>query len=172
MKVATLLKVSIRYGLIAGVLSVVMLIILFYSGRNPLLVAPFLDFRIFVFGIFCFFALKEFRDHYQEGVLYFWQGLFGSFVLVLLSCIISSIGLYVFGTLEDQFIPSYVEGMTTYLKTFPEEDIKRIGKEVYERNLSQLQSTHIKDLVLTHFAQGMIIGFFISIILSVIVRKH
>ena len=86
-----LVKVCVRYGAVAGVLSVILLIILYYSGRNPMLIAPFLDFRIFVLGIFIFFSLKEFRDAYQGGLLYFWQGLFGSFVVVVLSSTISSI---------------------------------------------------------------------------------
>ena len=166
-----LLRVSIRYGAVAGVLSAILLVILYYSGRNPLLIAPFLDFRIFVFGIFIFFSLKEYRDVYQGGLLYFWQGLFGSFVVVVLSSTISSLGLYIFGSTEKNFMTSYVKGMTEYLKTFPPEEVERIGKDIYERNLADLPSTNISTLVQTHFVQGIIIGFFISVILSVILRR-
>lgn len=166
-----LVKVCVRYGAVAGVLSVILLIILYYSGRNPMLIAPFLDFRIFVLGIFIFFSLKEFRDAYQGGLLYFWQGLFGSFVVVVLSSTISSAGLYIFGSLEKNFVTSYIQGMTAYLKTFPAEEIERIGKEIYERNLEDLPSTNISTLVQTHFVQGIMIGFFVSLILSVILRR-
>jgi hypothetical protein len=166
-----LLRVCLRYGAVAGILSGVLLIVLFYTGRHPFLISPFLDFRIFVFGVFIFFALKEYRDQHQEGILYFWQALFGSFIVVMLSSVLSSIALYIFGTLEKGFVISYVEGMTQYLKTFPPEEIERIGKDIYERNLAELPSTNILTLVITHFAQGMMIGFFISIILSVILRK-
>jgi hypothetical protein len=166
-----LLNVCLRYGVVAGILSAILLILLFYTGKNPFLISPFLDFRIFVFAVFIFFALKEFRDRYQESILYFWQGLFGSFIVVMVSSILSSIGLYVFGTLEKEFLTSYVEGMTQFLKAFPAEEIERIGKDIYERNLAELPSTNILTLVITHLAQGMMIGFFISIILSVILRK-
>jgi hypothetical protein len=166
-----LVKVCVRYGAVAGVLSALLLIMLFYAGRNPMLIAPFLDFRIFVFGIFIFFSLKEYRDAYQGGLLYFWQALFGSFILVLLSSVISSTGLYIFGVLEAKFVSDYIEGMTEYLKTFPPEEIERIGKDIYERNLQALPSTNMATLIQTHFAQGMMIGFFISIILSVILRR-
>jgi hypothetical protein len=166
-----LAKVCLRYGAVAGVLSAILLVILYYAGRNPFLISPFLDFRIFIFGVFIFFSLREFRDFYQGGTLFFWQALFGSFVIVMLSSLISSAGLYLFGSVEEEFVTSYVQQMTQYLKTFPPEEIQRIGKDIYERNLRELPSTNISTLVLTHFAQGIIIGFFVSIILSVILRK-
>jgi hypothetical protein len=62
--------------------------------------------------------------------------------------------------------------MTDYLKTFPKEDIERIGKDVYERNLNDLPETNIRKLVETYFAQGIAIGFFVNIILSVILRRQ
>ena len=166
-----LLRVCVRYGIVAGILSAILLVALYYMGRNPFLISPFLDFRIFVFGIFIFFGLKEFRDVYQNGLLYFWQALFGSFVIVVLSSVISATGLQVFGSYEEGFVPSYVEGMTEYLKAFPAEEIERIGKDNYDRNLRELPSTNISTLAQTHFAQGLIIGFFVSIILSVILRR-
>ena len=166
-----LLRVGVRYGAVAGVLSTILLIILYYSGRNPMLIAPFLDFRVILFAIFIFFSLKEFRDAHQGGLLYFWQGLFGSFIVVMVSNVISSLDLFAFGTWEEGFVGSYVQGMTDYLKTFPPEEVKRIGEEIYERNLKDLPSTNMATLAQTHFAQGMLIGFFISIILSVILRR-
>ena len=167
-----LFKVSLRYGLVAGFLSVILLMALFYLGRHPFLIAPFLDFRILLFGIFIFFDLKEFRDYYQSGVLYFWQGMIGSAVVVVISTLVSSIGLQLFGSLEKDFIASYVKEFTAYMNTFPKEVVEQIGKEVFERNLKELPATNITDLVQTHFAQGIVIGFFVSIILSVILRRQ
>lgn len=168
-----LLRISARNGLIAGLLATIVLIILYYVGRHPFLIAPFFDFRILLFGIFIFFTLKEFRDYHQQGLLFFWQGLFASFIVVIVTSVFAGIGLWVFGTLEPAFVSDYVREMTAYLQKFTEEDLARarIGKETYERNLAQLPATNISTLVLTHFAQGMIIGFFISLILSVILRK-
>jgi hypothetical protein len=164
-------RVCIRYGIAAGVLSAILLMVLYYAGKHPFLIVPYLDFRIFLFGVFIFFSLKEFRDVYQGGVLYFWQALFGSFLVIIISTLISCTGLYIFGSVEEGFVASYIHAMTEYLKTFPPEQVERIGKEIYERNLRDLPSTNIATLVITHFAQGMMIGFFVSIILSVILRR-
>jgi hypothetical protein len=167
-----LLKISVRYGLVAGVLTFILLVALYYIGRHPLMIAPYLDFRILLYGIFIFFSLKEIRDYYQNGELYFWQGMIGGGIVVLLADSISSVGLTAFGSFEKDFITSYVKLMSQYLNTFSKEDIERIGKEVFERNLNQLPTTNISVLAMTYFVQGLAIGFFVSIILSVIVRRQ
>lgn len=172
MKRSPLLSVSLRYGAVCGVLALVLLVVTYYIGRHPLMISPYFDFRILLFGVFIFFTLKEVRDYYQEGVLYFWQGLIGSVLVVVVATIIAAIGLQIFGNLEKGFVTSYVVEMTAYLKTFPKEDIDRIGKEVYDRNLEQLPATNSSILAFTYFMQGLVIGFFVSIILSAILRKQ
>jgi hypothetical protein len=171
MKRSSLLFICLRYGVVAGVLAVIVSVTMFYLGRHPMLVSPFLDFRVLLLGVFIFFSLKEFRNH-QEGVLYFWQGLLGGLCIVLLTTGIGSIGLLVFGSLVEGFVAQYIEQMTTYLKTFAPDDIKRIGQDVYNRNLALLPTTNISTLVMTYFFQGLIIGFFVSIILSVTLRRQ
>lgn len=172
MKRSPLLSVSLRYGAVSGILAMVLLVVTYYIGRHPLMISPYLDFRILLFAVFIFFTLKEIRDYYQEGVLYFWQGLIGSVLVVVVATIIAAIGLQIFGSLEKEFVTSYVEQMTAYLKTFPKEDIDRIGKEVYDRNLEQLPATNSSILAFTYFMQGLVIGFFVSIIVSAILRKQ
>lgn len=167
-----LLLICSRYGAIAAIFSVSLLVAMYYLGRHPLMIAPFLDFRILLYGIFIFFSLREFRDFQQEGVLYFWQGMAGSFVMVAVAGTLSAFFFWIFGTLETDFVPSYVRQMTEYLQNFPEEDIQRIGKEVYESNLNSLPSTNMAQLASTYLAQSFVIGLFVSIILSVILRKQ
>lgn len=167
-----LARISIRWGAIASIMAFSLILTMFYFGRHPLMVAPFMDFRIFLYGIFIFFSLREFRDYQQEGVLHFWQGMAGSFILVTVAGFLSALLFWIFGTLETDFVPSYVRQMTEYLKNFPEEDIQRIGKEAFESNLNSLPSTNMAQLASTYLAQSFVIGLFVSIILSVILRKQ
>ena len=164
--------IGVRNGAIAAAVSISLLIVMYYMGRHPLMVSPFRDFRILLFGVFIFFSLREFRDVHQEGTLYFWQGMMGSFVMVMVTATLAAILLLMFCSFESAFIPSYIEAATAYFKTFPKEDIDRIGKEVYERNLEQLPSTNSKQVAGLYFAQSIMIGLFVSIILSVILRKQ
>jgi hypothetical protein len=168
----TLLKISARYGVVAGILAFILLIAIYHMGSHPLLVSPFLDFRILLFGVFIFFTLKEFRDYYQNGTLLFWQGLAGGALVTLIASTITSGLLWLFGNWEEEFVISYVNQFTAYLKSFPKEDINRIGKEIYERNLNALPATNSLDLTQTYFMQGLAIGFFVNIVLSVILRKQ
>lgn len=169
---SALFKLSARNGAVAGILSFILAIVLFYLGRHPLLVAPYLDFRIFLFGIFVFFTLKEFRDVHQRGELYFWQGIIGSGIVVLVASAIAALGLYIFGTFEPNFVTLFIKQITDYFNSFPKEEIERIGKELFESNLAKLPATDIASLSGTYFMHGILIGFFVSIILSVILRKQ
>src|SRR5262245_56136650 len=125
--IKNLLRISVRYGIVGGVLAFILLIIMFYLGRHPLVTSPFLDFRILLFGIFIFFPLKEFRDYEQGGVLYFSQAMIGGFAVITIMTIVTSIMLQIFGSLEKNFVVTYIEQVSVYLKSFSKEDIERIG---------------------------------------------
>lgn len=167
-----LIKVSVRNGLIAGAISIVLLISMYYIGQHPLMISPYFDFRVFLFGIFIFFTLKEVRDNSGDNALYFWQAMIGSYTVVFIATVVGSLGVLLFASVETGFVPSYINGMTQYLKEFPEEEIKKIGREVYERNLALLPSTNKLGLMITYFGQGIVIGLFVSIILSAILRRQ
>ena len=167
-----LLKISARYGVACGILAFILMLAMYYIGSHPLLIPPFLDFRILLFGIFTFFTLKEFREYHQRGILYFWQAMAGGLTVVLMAATITSCLLWLFGIWEKDFVASYVTQFTTYLQSFPKEDIDRIGKEVYERNLRELPATNVLDLVQTYLMQGIVVGVFVSIIVSVILRRQ
>ncbi|HEY5915989.1 MAG TPA: DUF4199 domain-containing protein [Chryseolinea sp.] len=167
-----LLRISVRYGTVGGILAFVLLIIMFYLGRHPLITSPFLDFRVLLFGIFIFFTLKEFRDYEQEGVLYFAQAMIGGLVVIMIMTTITSVMLQIFGTVEKDFVATYIEQVTAYVKAFSKEDIERVGKEIYERNLAELPTTNISKLTVTYFVHGLVIGFFVNVILSVILRRQ
>lgn len=167
-----LLRITIRYGVIGGVVAFALVVIMFYLGRHPLVVSPYLDFRILLFGIFVFFALKEFRDYDQNGVLYFAQAMLGGFSVVLTLGLVATLLVFIFGSLEDKFVLRYIEQVTEYVRGFSQADIDKLGKDVYERNLAALPSTNITRLALTYFIQGLVLGFFVNIVIAVIVRRQ
>lgn len=171
-KPSPLFTIAVRYGAIAAVLSIGLNIAMFYMNRHPVMISPYLDFRVFLYGIFIFFSLKEYRDFHNEGALHFFQGMFGSFVLVATAAVLGSILYRIFGALETNFIPEYVRLMTEYLKGWPEEDIARVGKETFERNLQSLPSTNMGQIATMYLVQSFGIGLFVSIIMSVILRKQ
>lgn len=168
----SLVKVSLRYGLLAGVIGSALLIGLYYMGRHPFLIPVYIDFRIILFGVFIFFTLREIRDYYQNGTMYFWQGFVASFLFTLAYAVLSSLAIVVFMEVVPAFVDDYITLSVAQLKSLPSEVIDSIGSEVYERNLSMLPETDAADLGLLYFLQSFLISLFISIILSVILRRQ
>ncbi len=167
-----LARVSLRYGVLAGILGSALLIGLYYMHRHPFLIPVFFDFRIILFGFFVFFTLREVRDHYQNGILYFWQGFIASFLFTLCYAFIASMVLMAFMVIEPAFLSDYVNLSVQQLKSLPPEVIERIGEDVYQKNLDMLPATDRLDLAFLYFLQSLMISLFISIILSVILRRQ
>lgn len=167
-----LIKVSIRFGLISGIICIGLMITLFYIGKNPLLVNPYTDFRILLFGVLIFFMLKELRDYYFDGLLYFWQGMASSFIFLLITVMISTIGMIIFNYGQSDFLLQYIRQVKEQATQFPPETIQQIGKNVWEQSLSTLSQTTPADVAQLYALQCWVIGFFISIIISVILRQN
>ena len=92
--------------------------------------------------------------------------------MIVISTCLTSLLIWIFGSLEQDFVTEYVEQVTAYLKSFSQADIDQLGKDTYERNLAGLPATNIATLAFTYFIHGLVLGFFVNIVLSVIVRRH
>ena len=87
---------SVRNGLIAGVLGFSLLLALYYMGKHPFLFPIYFDFRFILLSIFIVMTLKEFRDDYQEGILYFGQAMMSSFLFTLVFAFVTSLLIWAF----------------------------------------------------------------------------
>ena len=172
MKLSPLVKVPLRYGAIAGVLGAVIVIALYYIGKHPFLFPIYFDFRIILFAVFMVFTLREYRDFYRQGVLYFWEGLIMCVLMVTAFAVISSVLIYIFGLYDEQFVKSFIVLFTEQAKNLPPEIIKQIGKVNLESNLREVKTTDSYRLAKNYFDQSYILSFFLTIIISVILRRQ
>ncbi|HMJ70093.1 MAG TPA: DUF4199 domain-containing protein [Cyclobacteriaceae bacterium] len=171
-RIPALVRVPTRYGFIGGILGFVLLIILYYIDRHPFLIPVFFDFRVALFAVFMYFILKELRDYYYGGILFFWQGLAACGLFLITFAFVTGLLIWIFAINVPDFVIQYVELATNQIKTFPKENIEQIGRDVYERNLALLPTTSAFDLAALYFVQCFGIGLFISIILSVLLRRQ
>ena len=167
-----LVKVSLRYGVLAGITGSVLLTGLYYMGRHPFLIPVYVDFRIILFGIFIFFTLREIRDYYQQGILYFSQGIFASLLFTISFTLVSTLFIMLFALVVPAFLSDYIHLTEQQLKALPAEVIDSIGKDVFQRNLEMLPATNAYDLGFLYSIQSFLISLFISIILSVTLRRQ
>ncbi len=170
--VKRLALLAVRNGLIAGLLGFFILMALYYMSRHPFLFPIYFDFRIILLSVFIVMTLKEFRDDYQEGILYFGQAMIGSFLFTLIFALLASLLIWAFCLMVPEFLTSYIQIATDQLKSIGPEVIEQLGKEVYDRNLSKLPATNGIDLAFDYFGKTFIISLFISIIISVILRQQ
>ena len=163
---------SVRNGLIAGVLGFSLLLALYYMGKHPFLFPIYFDFRFILLSIFIVMTLKEFRDDYQEGILYFGQAMMSSFLFTLVFAFGTSLLIWAFCFIVPEFLTAYITNATEQLKSIQPAIIEQLGKDAYERNLNKLPATQGSDLAVDYFGKTFIISFFISIIISVILRRQ
>ena len=111
-------------------------------------------------------------DQEVQGILYFWQGMVGSYVLLLSFGLLAAMAVYLFALVDTSFVTEFVRLFTEQAKSIPAEELERVGKEDFERNLLELSNTNGYNMALLHFKQSLIIGFFISIIITIVLRKQ
>lgn len=171
-RIPPLVRVPLKYGILGGFLSVAFVISFYYFGKHPFLIPPFFDIRVLLIAVFLFFALREVRDYFLQGLLYFWQAMAGCLVYLTTMAIIGYIGVMAFGSFEPNFRTLFVEQGLAQLKSLPPESIDQIGKPAYEEVLVTLPKTTLSQMALKYTSQTFAIGFFITIIISVILRRQ
>ena len=167
-----IVRIPVRYGLIAGLFGFSLMLVLYYMDRHPFLVPLFFDFRILLFSILLVFCLKEIRDFHQNGVLHFFQAMFAGFTFTLVFAFLCSLLLYVYMQWNPEFVSSFITLATAQAKTISQADMEQMGKGVYEELMASLQNTSGLYLARRFFFQSFILSFFLSLIISVILRSQ
>ncbi len=170
--VPRLVFISVRNGLIAGLLGFLLMIVLYYMGRHPFLFSLFFDFRLILFSVFMVFGLKELRDYHQQGLLSFGQAMVSNLLFTILFAVTASGLIWIFMMMDTNFLATYIKVATEQMNAIPTEAIEQVGKVAFERNLFALQGTNRGDLAFDYLIKSFIISFFLSIIISVILRRQ
>lgn len=171
-RLPSLVRVPLTYGLIAAVLGPIVYIALFYIGDHPATIFPLLDFRILLFAALFYFSLRDLREYYNDGILYFWQGMIACLVVTMVFAVGASIGVYLFARYNPEFISSFIQLETKKLDSASAEDIAKIGQDTYEGFRQSLQRVDSAFMARRYFIQSFGISFFVSLIISVILRRQ
>jgi hypothetical protein len=165
-------RIPIIYGLIAAAASISLFCILYYAGRNPLLIPAFLDFRILLFPIFLVFGIRDYKENHNQGILHFWQGISIGMQTILIIAFLMSLFILIFGTLiEPGFVHEFVTESIQNIELMRDKLLESIGKESLEKSLELLPTTTIVDLAIDYLIKSLPYGIFLAIIISLILRK-
>jgi Protein of unknown function (DUF4199) len=172
-KIPAWVKVATRYGLIGSAIGSLLIIVLYYIGRHPFLIPVMFDFRIILFSILLFFSLREFREYYQSGILYFWQGMLMCAIFTIVFALVTSFSIWLFATWKPEFVTEFVKLFQERSRAFPPQQIiDQIGKDAFEQTLQGLSTTKPIDMARQFFWQCVMISLFLSVIISVILRRQ
>ena len=167
-----ILRISLKYGIMGAILSMVLFLILYYSGKHPALIPALFDFRIILFPIVLVFSIRDFKLNFNEGILHFWQGMSIGLLDILIFSLLMMFFIMVFGgLLETEYVHEYISGMQQQILTDAEIFSNSVGKDAYTKTLEILPSTTIFDLALDYFLKSWPLGLFLIIIISLILRK-
>ena len=172
LRIPPLVRIPLMYGVLGGLLSLAFAISFYYLGKHPFWMSPFFDVRVFVIAIFLFFSLREVRDYFYGGVLYFWQGLGGCYIYLASMTAVSTLGLIVFVKYQPDFLNDYKNIGLQQLRNLSPDAIQEIGKPAVDELLKTLPDYTLQEMAQKYAWQTLIIGTFITIIISVISRRQ
>jgi len=165
-----LFAVPFRYGIIGGGVVVLLFIIFYLLEMDPLVNIKMID--MLILAIFIFFALKEFRDRYNNRELHFWQGMTGGVVNYVTIAIISSVLILVMTVIIDpEMTTNYIESRIQLLNENKQTLIETMDEDTFLEAVAGVEKTTPIDLALDDFLKKSVIGLFLTIIIAVILRK-
>lgn len=167
-----LTNVAIKYGLVGGLISILLLLALFYTGKNPFLYTRKVPFGIVLIPLFIFFAIKEFRDFKNNRTLHFWQGLILGFACYLIIALISGGFTWLFLGYHPEMLQDIIDTGLQMIEQNKEEAIKTFGKATPEELINTTKNTTAYVIALEDFILKMLLGFVATLIISLVLRKN
>jgi hypothetical protein len=166
-----LLKVSLIFGLITGLLAFIFFLGLYFVGVIPLGNHKVLDFGIHV--ILIAGACWYYRKYVGNGFLHLWEALTLGYVVNCIGALINGWLIYLFITYIDPSIfTSYVTEMIQLLDTGKDQLIKDIKEPEYLKMYRDVQSMKPSVVITDELSKKMALGIIPILIISLIFRRQ
>lgn len=168
-----LIRVPLKYGLVGGALSIFLFVLLYLLGKNPLIVYRGFDFSFLLLPIFIAFSMKEFRDRWNGKTLKFGEGMTVGFINYMTIAIVSALFTYIFlSVIDPDLLTGYIVDRSSMLMEMKSEMVDNLGEKVFEQTLGNIRESTAYIIALDDFLKKIIIGLFLTIIISVIFKKQ
>lgn len=127
---------------------------------------------LIIFGIFIFFGTKELKLEQNNEVLHFWQGMTMGFNMYFTATVLFSLHLIMYFQLSDHAVLDYQEAATKFLTDKQAVYEERIGQDSFQAQLEGIAGVKWSDLVWSAALKKILAGFFITPVISIILRKQ
>ena len=163
-------RVPLRFGSVGGLVSIALFVALYLLDKNPLVTIRIAD--VFIIPIFIFFGIREFKDYYNQRKLRFWQGMSIGIATYVIIALLSAICVFIIVYfVDDALFQDFVSNSVSDLLDKKEALVEQFGEESFNATLEKTSSMKKIHLPVDDFIKKCIIGLFLTIVFSIILRK-
>jgi hypothetical protein len=169
-------KIVLSYGLISGaIISVLMLITMPHSMEDfDMESGQWIGYTTMVIALsMVFFAIKSYRDKYQQGVISFGKGfLTGLYITLIAGSMYAFTWEIMYRNMDGDFMEVYKTHMVKEMQKqgMPETEIKAKTAEMDQ--MAQMYKNPVFRFAFTLLAEFLPVGIVISLISAAILRKR
>lgn len=167
-----MLKTSIKYALVSGLFMILIYHLSFRFGVNPQIDLSHLLFDLILLGLFIFFTIKDFKSYQNGNVLHFWQGMTLGFQVYVISTALFCLSQIIYHIIDPTAVINYQIEATNFLNERSDLFIEKFGEDGYVLQLEEIQKVDKWDLILGSCVKKILAGFFITPVISIILRKQ
>ncbi len=166
-----MVKPSLKYTILCGLFLIILFWVSVKFGSNPLLDIRHFLFDLVLFFLFIYFAAREYKYYHNDGFLHFWQGMSIAFIVYFPAAILFSIGMLVVLSVDPTIMEEYRQGGIAFLESQKDVLLEGISQEEYNERLDEVNKIGIGELVVSSGLKKILAGFFITPVVSIILRK-
>ncbi|WP_209329040.1 DUF4199 domain-containing protein [Lunatimonas salinarum] len=164
-----LVHAALPFGMVGGFLLVLGFLFLYLLGTEP--VGMLLIFGYVVVPVFVFAGIKQFRDKFNGGALYFSQGMSIGFLVYILMALISALFIWGFMAFKPEVFEAFKASNVALLEEKRGLLTEQLGEESFEETYRNIQDMSVFDVVLNDFLRKIFPGLFFTIIISIILKR-
>ncbi|WP_162343518.1 DUF4199 domain-containing protein [Cyclobacterium salsum] len=121
--------------------------------------------------IFVFFAIKSFRDSYNQGELFFSQGMTVGFFVYTLMAVLSALYVLIFLQVEPQAFETFRQVNLNLMLDNQEVLKEQLNEKAYTDTYDSIADMSRWDVAINDFLRKIFPGLFFTIIISIILKR-
>ncbi|MDO6389229.1 DUF4199 domain-containing protein [Pontibacter sp. BT731] len=165
----TIVRVGVRYGVLCGLASFVIILALYLMGYNAL--GDTGRWSYLPLPVFIFMGLRYFK-RFHDAEVGFWKGLRVSLSVTFYTAMSAAMLLYLMLYLVGpEIIQQHVVELRALLDQSREAQIKVLGEANYEQAYKELDNLSPTMLAAHDFLSRMFVGMMFSVVAAVFFRK-
>jgi len=166
-----LLRLSLLFGVLTGLLCFVYFLALYFVGVTPLGNHKVLDFGIHLIVMVA--AVWYYRKQYGNGLLHLWEGLSICYVVNTLGAILT--GWLIYGFIEwidPSVFTNYIAEMRQLILSTKGNLVKELGAAQYANLLKGVDAIRPADLITDELSKKTVLAVLPVLIISLVFRKQ